>query len=393
MTFPIVNLLPGRGAELLALAAISTLAACGGDSGVVAPLSQGGGGSNQGDDGLCSIPQEQIFSGARKDGIPALTNPEMALVGQSGTEYLREDDRVIGLIFEGEPIAVPLNIMWWHEVVNLDGATSSIAVTHCRLTGSSLAFDRHPVSGAEFGVSGLLFQTNLIMYDRTGSIDSESFWPQMLRGARCGPSKGTPLPMVPIVETTWRGWKELHPDTRVVTENTTFDRPYQLYPYGDYDQEQNSRLLFPIGEMDPRRPPKERVLGIPIECDDCSELEAVGELHGGFAFPFGELDELGGVGVVNYAGYAVLWERSVGGAMAFRPRVGITPLTLKAENGKIVDVETGSEWRVDGRAVSGPLEGQSLEPVEEAFVSFWFAWDTFYPSSQLWNAPRITSGR
>ena len=72
---------------------------------------------------------------------------------------------------------------------------------------------------------------------------------------------------------------------------------------------------------------------------------------------------------MNYAGYAALWERSVGGTMAFMPRAGLTPLTLKAENGRIADVETGSEWRVDGRAVSGPLEGQSLEPVEEAFVS------------------------
>ena len=55
----------------------------------------------------------------------SLTNPEMALAGQPGTEYLREDDRAIGLIFEGEAIAIPLNIMWWHEVVNLGGATSA----------------------------------------------------------------------------------------------------------------------------------------------------------------------------------------------------------------------------------------------------------------------------
>ena len=332
---------------------------------------------------LCSIPQDEILPGARKDGIPALTNPEMAFAGQPGTDYLRNDDRVIGLIFEGQAIAVPLNIMWWHEVVNLDGATSSIAVTHCPLTGSSLAFDRDAVGGAEFGVLGLLFQTNLIMYDRGGA--GESLWPQMLRGARCGPSDGMPLPMVPIVETTWRGWKELHPDTRVVTEDTGFDRPYQVYPYGDYDLELNGRLLFPIGgAIDLRRPPKERVLGIPVDNADFSDD---GEMHGGFAFPFGELDKLGEVGVVNHAGYVVLWERSIGGAMAFRPRIGGTRLTLKAENGKIVDVETGSEWRMDGRAVSGPLEGQSLEPVEEAFVSFWFAWPTFYPASQLWNAP------
>ena len=165
MTFPTVNFMRGRGAALLALAAISTLAACGGDSSGVS----GGGGGLPVDDEPCSIPQEQILSGACKDGIPVLTNPEMALPGQPGTGYLYEDDRVIGLIFEGEPIAVPLNIMWWHEIVNLDGATSSVAVTHCPLTGSSLAFDRRTVSGAEFGVSGLLFQTNLIMYDRRGA--------------------------------------------------------------------------------------------------------------------------------------------------------------------------------------------------------------------------------
>ena len=381
MTFPIVDLLPGRGAALLALAAIWTLAACGGDSsGVVAGLGGGGWGGRRGglpvDDEPCSIPQEQILSGARKDGIPALTNPEMALPGQPGTGYLREDDRVIGLIFEGEPIAVPLNILWWHEVVNLDGATSSLAVTHCPLTGSSLAFDRRTVSGAEFGVSGLLFQTNLIMYDRRGL--SESLWPQMLRGARCGPSNGVALPMVPIIEMTWRGWQELNPSTKVVTENTTFDRPYQLYPYGDYDLEQNGSLLFPIGrQLDNRRPPKERILGIP-------------DGTGGVAFPFGELDEMGEVAVVSGStsneSYVVLWERFSEGAMAFKPLLNGAPVTLTTADGKIVDVETGSEWRMDGRAISGPLEGQSLAPIHEAFVSFWFAWPAFYPHTDLWSA-------
>ena len=377
MTHVFQNLVRGRRASLLSIAAVSALAAC--SDGSPTTVGDFGGPGDGAAARLCSIPQAQIFSGARKDGIPALTNPEMALAGEPGTEYLRNDDRVIGLIFEGEAIAIPLNIMWWHEVVNLDGPPGhqAVAVTHCPLTGSSLAFDRGVVGDAEFGVSGLLFQTNLIMYDRTGT--EESLWPQMLRGARCGPSDGAQLPMVPIIETTWRGWKELHPDTRVVTENTGHDRPYQFYPYGSYDLEENGNLLYPVSDgIDPRRPPKERVLGIPID----------GDQPIGFAFPFGELDELGEVGVVNHhAGYAVLWERSVGGAMAFRPRVGITPLTLKAENGTIVDVETGSEWRVDGRAVSGPLEGQSLEPVEEAFVSFWFAWETFYPASELWSAP------
>ena len=200
--------------------------------------------------------------------------------------------------------------MWWHEVVNLDGppGRQAVAVTHCPLTGSSLAFDRRPLSDVEFGVSGLLFQTNLIMYDRTGT--EESLWPQMLRGARCGPSDGAQLPMVPIVETTWRGWKELHPDTRVVTENTGHDRSYHVHPYGAYGAEANGQLLFPVSDgIDPRRPPKERIRGIPDGTAARSTAES-----GGIAFPFGELDELGEVAVVSGStsdeSFVLLWERS-----------------------------------------------------------------------------------
>ena len=318
LTLPIENPVLDRRSALLALAGISTLAACG-DSGVVGTLEEGA-------EGLCSIPQDQILSGARKDSIPELTNPEMALAGESGTGYLRGDDRVIGLIFKGEPVAVLLNIMWWHEIVNLDGATSSVAVTHCPLTGSSLAFDRHSVSDVEFGVSGLLFQTNLIMYDRTNSSEDASLWPQMLRSARCGPNDGRPLPMVAVVETTWSGWLELHPRTKVVTSNTGHDRFYTAFPYGSYDQEQNSSLLFPIGrQLDKRRPPKERILGIP-------------DGTGGLAFPFGELDEMGEVAVVRGStsgeGYVVLWERAAEGAMAFKPRLNGAPVTLKAGGGR-----------------------------------------------------------
>ncbi len=136
----------------------------------------------------CSIPASQIFDGGPgKDGIPALTNPRLVGAGEPGTEYLRDDDRVIGVLLEGQPVAVPHNIGWWHEIVNFNLGDQRLAVTYCPLTGSSLAFDRAPIGGAELGVSGLLFQNNLIMYDRSSR---ESLWPQMLRGARCGPHAG-----------------------------------------------------------------------------------------------------------------------------------------------------------------------------------------------------------
>ena len=321
----------------------------------------------------CSIPDNLIFGGGPgKDGIPALTDPQLVRVGDPGTGYLEDDDRVVGLVLDAVPIAIPLNILWWHEIVNLDGYGRPLAITHCPLTGSSLAFDRGPAAGAEFGVSGLLYLNNLIMYDRNGD---ESLWPQMLRGARCGIRDGTELPMVPIFEMTWRGWKHLHPETMVVSENTGSSRDYRVYPYGDYDDPNNTNTFFPV-DLDPRRPPKERVLGIPVG-------------SGGLVFPYGLLDTQGPVAAVavEVAGedLVVFWDRFRETAMAFRPLVDTEGLTFTVVQGRITDEQTGSSWTVDGLATTGPLTGRRLAPKAEAFVAFWFAWPEFYPELRIWN--------
>lgn len=326
----------------------------------------------------CSIPENLIFAGGPgKDGIPALSNPLLVSPGDAGTAYLRDDDRVIGLFLQGEPVAVPHNIGWWHEIVNFDAGDRRIAVTFCPLTGSSLAFDRSAIGGAELGVSGLLYFTNLIMYDRN---TQESLWPQMMRAARCGPRDGTRLDMVPVAEMTWAGWRTLHPETLVVSDDPGRNRNYRSYPYGDYERTDNPRLLFPVPAMDSRRPPKERVLGIPSGED------------GGVAFPFGVLDQLGPVAVVpatSGAGLVVVfWDRARQAAVAHYPRIGELHLSFEVRGGAIVDVQTGSAWSVDGRAVAGPLQGERLEMVPEAFVSFWFAWASFHPTALLWEPAR-----
>jgi hypothetical protein len=325
-----------------------------------------------GDPSTCSIPSNLIFNGASKDGIPALTNPLLVSVEDPGTGYLLADDRVVGLDLESGPIALPLNIFWWHEIVNLEVGGRAMAITHCPLTGSSVGFDRAAVEGAEFGVSGLLYQNNLIMYDRTGD---ESLWPQMLLGARCGPRKGDDLPTLPIVEMTWEAWRTLHPQTLVVSEDTGFNRDYTRYPYGGYDLLDDASTLFPA-KIDPRRPPKELVLGIPSQ-------------QGGLAFPFGLLDELGAVATVTVeAGgesVLILWDRASQAAVAFESIINNQILTFSAANGRITDDQTGSVWRIDGLATEGPLAGQQLSSVPNAFVAYWFAWPEFYPEIKLWT--------
>lgn len=329
----------------------------------------------------CTIPLERLVDGTGgrgRDAIPALTDPPLVAPENENTTYLSPDDRVIGLLIEGEPLAVPHNILWFHEIINFDGwKGETFAVTYCPLTGSSLAFDRSAVDGAEFGVSGLLLNNNLVMYDRT---EEESLWPQMNRQANCGPAVGESLPMIPVVEMTWSRWKTLHPKTKVVSSQTPYAQDYraEAYPYPDnYEDPENSQVLFSMS-IDDRRPPKERVLGVPVGS------------KGGLAIPFGELGGDASVRVadVTVGGeeVVVFWDEEAQGAMAYRPMLEGETLSFLVESGQIVDEQTGSTWRVDGRAVAGDKAGSQLEPVSRAYVSFWFAWAAYQPETEIWNS-------
>ncbi len=348
----------------------------------VAACDSGGAEQNPDAPGLdetCIVPRDQFTDGGvGKDGIPALTDPP--LVDPNEAAYLADTDRVIGFIVEGQAVAVPHNILWNHEIANLNFETTRLAVTYCPLTGSSMVFDRAAIGGGEFGGSGLLFQNNLTMYDRT---TSESIWPQMSRRAACGPRLGGVLTMMPAIEMTWAGWKTLYADTKVVSDETGFGWSYTAadYPYGNYEDPDDDGLLFPM-EIDTRRAPKERVLGIP---DD---------RLGGTVFPFFELDAIGPVRVVHesVAGtpIVVFWDRALQGAMAYQPTLDGQSMTFEARQGRIVDVGTESTWRLDGVAIDGPLAGAHLEPIAEAYVAFWFAWAAFHPETRIWEAARAT---
>ena len=327
----------------------------------------------------CSINTDLVFDGGvGMDGIPALTNPPMTGIFDQQTGFLWESDRVVSFELGGQVFAVPHRILWWHEIVNLTLGQHRVAVTYCPLTGSSIVFDRSDVAGVEFGVSGLLFQNNLIMYDRTDG--DSSLWPQMLREAGCGSRRGQPLPLIASAEMTWDRWRTLHQDGLVVVRpDGGLSTQYDRYPYGDYESLDNPQLLAPQTVTDNRRPVKERVLGILDDAD------------GGKAYPFGELrgdgspltvvnDMVGGKPVL------VVWDNTGEAAFALDPVVNGQTLIFELAGDNIVDTETGSSWRVDGLAFEGPMEGTRLEPVESAYIAFWFAWIAFQPGTGLWEA-------
>ncbi len=375
------GLAPGRAGRAAFCAIAGVLSACNLFDTSSPFVDQGGVAPSLPDDSFCSIPEEFIVSGGvGRDGIPALVNPSLVSSDHAEATYVRETDRVLGIEADGRFIAVPHNILWWHEIVNFDDFGRPFAVTYCPLTGSSVVFDRSSIDDADLGVSGLLFHNNLMMFNRRPDGVGESLFPQMMQGARCGPLDGQPLEPLPAIEMHWRTWKDLHPETLVVSGFQARGRDYENYPYADYEVVDNPQTLFPNPEFDTRRPPKERVLGIPRE-------------NGfGMAFPFIVLQSRGDVVVVHddvqgTRPVVVFWSTRAQAAVAYHPRSGSRDLTFEVRDGGFFDVQTGSRWSIEGRAVAGPLEGSALAQVADAYIAFWFAWATFHPNTEVLSGP------
>ena len=329
----------------------------------------------------CLIPQNLIVSGGPgKDGIPALTNPAV-VPAETADTFLVPEDLVLGVVINGEARAYPHGVLWWHEIINDVLGGRPILVSFCPLTGSGIVSD--PVLNDQlhnFGVSGLLFDNNLIMFDRT----TDSLWSQMRLDSICGDFSGTRPPLLPIVQSTWAAWKAMHPTTTAVSFDTGFNRDYNRYPYGDYDGIDNTQLLFPQTTIDPRLAMKENVLGI---------------THGGLAraYPVYSPSRLGSGAargaindVVNGLSVLVVFDGPSGLAIPFdRTREDEEVLTFQLvdDDGfpfSLRDQETGSLWNLNGVAVSGLLEGERLKKIP-TFTAFWFAWAAFNPGTEIYS--------
>jgi len=334
---------------------------------------------------VCGLTSSNVFDGGPgPDGIPSLVNPTLVTIQDANAGYMdayaqsaqgtpwAPSARVVSLLVGGEAIAVPHNVLWWHEIANIE-LDRNLAVSYCPLTGSAIVFDASAAGTRRFGVSGLLYQNNLIMFDE----ESGTLWPQMCRRAASGEKRGTALQVIPAVEMDWEAWKALHPDGRVLSSETGYNRDYTSYPYGDY--EVSDRLLFPMPDgIDDRLHEKERVLGIPS-----------GE--GGVAVPLSRLELLGSKAVVELTvdpwNVTVFWDGAGRAAAAYQNSSdsSSTAATFRVENDHFVDEATGSTWTVEGLAIDGPRQGERLDAVPGTFVAFWFAWAAFQPETLIWG--------
>jgi len=268
------------------------------------------------------IPVDEIVSGGPpRDGIPAINDPKFVEPDAAG--FMDDDDRVLGVVIDGVARAYPIKILNWHEAVN-----DQI----CPLCGTGMVFATNAGEDGRlvFGISGLLYDSDVLLFDR----NTESLWSQLMGKAVSGPLKGTPLPQLPARHTTWADWLERHPDSEVLSTDTGFGRNYERSPYNDYGR--SRRLYFEVCNKAPRGlHTKELVLGV--------------ELGGSAkAYPFSRLKENG----------EQVIEDTIGGRQV---RIHWNE-------------QAETAWVTD-------QQGEEIPTV----IAYWFAWYTFNPGTGLFE--------
>jgi len=206
------------------------------------------------------INPQEVFSGAAKDGIRSLDFPRFKFFRSAAKDasYIKDNELVV-VFFDGEFIRVyPHKVLDWHEIVNDIPKSGEAVISYCPLTGTASIWSRI-IEGSvhTFGVSGLLYNSNLILYDR----QTNSNWLQMKQQAVNGHYIAKSANIIPYFEMTWTGAKRLSNELLVLSNETGTGRNYDDYPYGDYRTNQSS-INFPINYIDDRVPNKERVLAV-----------------------------------------------------------------------------------------------------------------------------------
>ena len=324
-----------------------------------------------------SVPLNEVRDGGPgKDGIPALENPEMISADQA--DYILDTDLVIGYIHGGEVRAYPHKILDWHEIINDEIGGEKVAITYCPLTGTAIGWNRtYNGKSTTFGVSGLLYNSNLMPYDRT----TNSTWTQQGLLSVNGTLRGTAASTFQVLETTWATWQTMYPQTKVVSLNTGHSRNYQQYPYGSYRE--TDGLIFSVSTLDDRLPQKERVHGVIVDgkvkvyrIKSFTSKSFIKEnIHG---------EDIVVIGSTNLNFAVSFKQKELHGEVL--ELVAVNKGDIGTDNGPsiVLKDQFNNEWDLFGNAISGPDQGAEMEPTN-SFIGYWFSWAPFYPNPEIYG--------
>ena len=332
---------------------------------------------------LHTVPYDEFLSGGvPRDGIPPLDDPRFESIADADS-WLEDVQPVVALEVNGEARGYPLAILTWHEIANDELGGVPVSVTFCPLCNSAVAFDRRVGEAVlDFGVSGNLRNSDLVMWDR----QTESWWQQLTGQGIVGTYAGYQLDLLPAQIVSWGDFKAAFPNADVLSRETGHSRDYGRNPYFGYDRVDQSPFLY-SGEPDGRLLPMERVAALVLDGQP-------------LAFPFDALEQERAVEYsLNGRDIVVLFQpgtasaldqsqiaesRDVGSTGVFETVLNGDKLTFRLGADGFSDNETGSVWNVLGQAVSGPLAGQTLTPIVHG-NHFWFAWAAFAPETLIYR--------
>jgi hypothetical protein len=315
------------------------------------------------------VPLDQIVSGGPPpDGIPSIDKPKFISI-QDANKYLEDSELVLGLSINGDVRAYPLQILVWHEIVNDKIGDVPVAVTYCPLCFTNQVFNRTLDNGQilEFGTSGKLYNSNLVMYDRT----AKSLWSQAMAQGIVGKLTGVKLDRIPFDIAYWKEWKQLYPESKVLSRDTGSTRPYGADPYGDYYT--NGDVLFPVSNRDDRLGLKEIVIGFEnngqYKAFELQEIENKKVIN----------DQVNGKPIALFSLHPFM-------VRAYDPVVNgkVLEFSYNAKDQNFIDKQTNSLWNFEGKSISGQMKGKQLTrlPYDEGF---WFEWVAFHPKTELYK--------
>ena len=310
--------------------------------------------------------EEIVWGGVRKDGIPALNDPKH--LSPAGATYITDDELVFGVEINGDVRAYPLRMLDWHEMFNDVIGGVPVALAYCTLCGSGILFETLVEGRAErfvFGSSGFLFRSNKLMYDQ----ETHSLWNQFTGRPVVGPLTGSDIELNvrPVAITTWKHWLARHPDTKVLSLDTGFDRDYTPgRPYASYFSSPD--LMFPALVEDTRLKPKDYVFALRSGVHE--KAWPLSEFAGGRVIN----DRIGTLDIVLIGDAASRTVR----AYDARGR------DFTATSGDADTVESeGRRWAIEEQSLTSE-DGQTL-PRLPGHIAYWFAWSGYKSEAPLYE--------
>ena len=325
-----------------------------------------------------TVPLAKIVSGGPpKDGIPSIDSPKFQSVREAD-KILEDSEFVLGLNINGDIRVYPLQILVWHEIVNDVVGGKPIAVTYCPLCFTNQVFNRTLIDGniVEFGTSGKLYNSNLVMYDRK----SNSLWSQALGEGIVGDYSGIKLEKIPFDIAYWKEWKKLYPESKVLSRDTGSVRPYGADPYGNYYT--NDLILFPLANDDKRLGLKEIVIGLEDEnqykaykLQDIETNKVINDIIG---------DDKK-IALVSLKPFMVrVFDRGIDDNVNAEGKEIIVDLFYNETNNTLIDRVTDSELNFDGKFINGQLQDKQLKRLAMD-QGFWFEWTAFHPETEVFS--------